>query len=159
MQSHTRYVGNQFGISGWQAFRASEVCAKGYGDCKGLTNYLKALLEIVGIPSYAVLIDAGDRNFRRPDPEFPSNTFNHVILCVPDQKDTIWVECTDPYLPAGYLGNFTQDRLGLLTAETGGQLVRTPAYGKTENKMIRKIRLTQQVNKDYEVALTALYTG
>src|SRR5690606_29128387 len=159
MQSHTRYVGNQYGLSGWQTFRASEVCAKGYGDCKGLTNYLKALLEVAGIHSYTVLIDAGDRHYRKPDPEFPTNTFNHVILCVPDKTDTIWVECTDPYLPAGYLGSFTQDRRGLLCTATGGSLVRTPAYGKAESKIIRKTRLTPLLNQNFEVSLSTLYTG
>lgn len=159
MQSHTRYVGNQFGISGWQSFRASEVCAKGYGDCKGLTNYLKALLQIAGIPAYPVLIDAGERNFRQPDPEFPTNSFNHVILCVPDGGDTIWVECTDPYLPAGYLGSFTQDRLGLLTSETGGRLLSTPVYGKPENKRLRKLRLAPRSEGAYSVELSSFSTG
>jgi len=38
---------------------ANEVDQVSYGDCKGLTNYTKALLDVVGVTSYYTHVEAG----------------------------------------------------------------------------------------------------
>lgn len=141
MQQSTRYISIQLGIGGWQPFDASFVAKKGYGDCKALSNYMYSLLKAAGIPSYYTLINAGDDSDDKYLLEaFPSLQFNHAILCVPLQKDTIWLECTDQIKSAGYMGGFTGNRKALLIDENGGTLVATPRYGIKENTQIRTIR-------------------
>lgn len=141
MQQSTRYVADEYGIAGWQTFEAKDVCRTGYGDCKGLVNYMKALLKAADIKAYTTLVFAGEEDYFKLDRDFPANNFNHVILCVPQATDTIWIECTSQDLPAGYLGNFTQDRDALITTENGGILTHTPAYNHTNNYAIRKATL------------------
>lgn len=139
MQKNTRYISIQLGIGGWQPFDAGYVATKGYGDCKALSNYMYSLLKEAGIPSYYTVIRAGE-NAHEIISNFPSQQFNHVIVCVPVEKDTVWLECTSETLPAGYLSDFTADRYGLLVDENGGKLVRTPKYGIQENLEIRNIK-------------------
>lgn len=151
MQKNTRYVADEYGISGWQTFDANSVCTKGYGDCKGLTNYLKAMLKEAGITAYPSLVNAGKDDYYRIDPKFPANTFNHVILCIPDSRDTIWVECTSQQLPAGYLGGFTQNRFVLLTTEQGGYLIKTPSYEKDKNYLNRQVKIVYDNKADAQL--------
>lgn len=139
MQKNTRYISIQLGIGGWQPFEASYVATKGYGDCKALTNYMYSLLKEAGIPSYYTLVRAG-RNAQYMTDDFPSQQFNHVILCAPVNKDTVWLECTSQTLPADYLSNFTSNRYALLVDQNGGKLVRTPKYGLKENLQVRTIK-------------------
>lgn len=139
LQQNTRYISIQLGIGGWQPFEAADVAKKGYGDCKALSNYMYSLLKEAGIKSYYALIKAGKwEHFLHED--LPSNQFNHAILCVPSQKDTIWLECTSQIVPAGYMGEFTGNRKALLLTEEGGVLVNTPRYGLAENRQVRKVR-------------------
>ncbi len=137
MQEKTRYVSVQIGIGGWQPIEAIEVEKKSYGDCKALSNYMKSLLDIAGIRSHYAIIRAGED---APEVlyDFPSNQFNHAILCVPRGQDTIWLECTSQQIPFNYLGSFTDDRYALIITENGGQLVRTPKYGDADNMQLRK---------------------
>ena len=51
VQDNTRYISVQVGIGGMQPITAKEVDLVKYGDCKGLTNYTKSLLDIVGVKS------------------------------------------------------------------------------------------------------------
>ena len=141
MQQKTRYVSIQIGIGGWQPFDANVVDKYSYGDCKALSNYTKALLTSIGIKSYYVLVNAsaGSHNI---DASFPSNQFNHAMVCVPLEKDTIWLECTNQRLPCGFNGDFTDDRDVLLINGADSRLIHTRAYPASENCISRHSSVT-----------------
>lgn len=146
-QRKNRYISIQIGIGGLQPMRAEEVDRLGYGDCKALTNYTKALLQAAGISSIYTEVHAG--SFKRSyTPDFVSLQGNHVILCVPltQQPDTIWLECTSKEAPTGFLGTFTDDRYVLLCTEKGGIITRTPRYEAQQNRQVRQGRLTLEAN-------------
>jgi len=158
MQKNTRYISVQLGIGGWQPFDASYVAAKGYGDCKALSNYMYSILKEVGILSFYTLVRAG-KNTEYISSDFPSQQFNHVILCVPLKKDTIWLECTDQTCAAGYLGNFTCNRYALLVNENGGDLVRTPKYSLADNVEFRKTEAILSDDASLNIRVKTNYQG
>ena len=137
LQKNFRYVSIQLGIGGLKPFSADFTDQKKYGDCKGLCNYMKAALKAVGIKSYLALINA-EYNSEPVDPTFPENGFNHVILCIPQPGDSVWLECTSNTAGFGVLGSFTENRNALLITEDGGVLVPTPASRPGENVLRAK---------------------
>ncbi len=157
MQRTTHYFYIGFGVGGNQPIPANEVAEKGYGDCKALSNYMKALLKAIGIESYYTLVKSGERKSILAD--FPSNQFDHVILCVPDNQDTIWLECTDPNSPFNYLGGFTSDRHVLAITPYGGQILKTPAYGSNVNRVYTISDIALQDNGDALVSMEIKRSG
>jgi len=139
LQQNSHYVGIQLGIGGWQTYDAAYVAKNKYGDCKALSNFMISLLKEAGIKGHAVVIKGGE-DYIDFVTDFTHDPFNHVICCVPLDKDTIWLECTDQFLPPGYLSEFTSNRYGLLIDDNGGSLVHTPAYLMADNKQIRIIK-------------------
>jgi len=133
MQKEFRYVSIQFGIGGFKPFPVSFAEEKKYGDCKGLTHYMKNMLNAVGIKSYAALINAGPNEYP-VDPGFASSIFNHVILCVPLKNDSVWLECTSKQTLPGVLGTFTENRNALLLTENGGVIAKTPRSNSALNQ-------------------------
>jgi len=145
LQKNTRYVSIQLGVGGWRPFEAAEVAKRGYGDCKGLSNYMYSLLKEAGVKSHYTLVKAGDDEDDILT-DFPSRQFNHVILCVPLQKDTVWLECTSQNAVLGFMGKWTGNRHALLITEEGGQLVSTKSYTSADNTQTRQI--TAKLNLD-----------
>ncbi|WP_198675431.1 transglutaminase-like domain-containing protein [Pleomorphovibrio marinus] len=130
LQKNYRYVSIQLGLGGWMPENANSVVQSKFGDCKGLTMLLKAMLQEAGIPSDYTLVRSGSE--AKPiDLDFPSNQFNHAILRVPLEEETIWIECTSTTLPAGFLGKSTMDRHVLVVTENGGVIDRTPSYSQS----------------------------
>ncbi|MEZ4817614.1 MAG: DUF3857 domain-containing protein [Flavobacteriaceae bacterium] len=127
MQNKTRYISVQIGIGGWQPFPAKEVDKLGYGDCKGLTNYTKALLKTQGIDSYYTIVDSGPSGLDI-DENFVALQGDHVILSVPFEDELVFLECTSQDLPFNFLGTHTDDRKVLMITPEGGVFKKTHTY-------------------------------
>ena len=167
LEKTTRYVAILLGIGGQQPAPAAEVSKSGFGDCKGLSNYMRAMLKEVGIPSNYVTISTNNRRLRN---DFASvGQMNHVILQVPLQNDTLWLECTNPQLPMGYVHEDIAGHDAIEINEKGGRLVRLPVYPDSTNLMHTSVdislndngavdmKLSQQtLNRQYEALITVL---
>jgi Domain of Unknown Function with PDB structure (DUF3857) len=158
LQKNTRYVSIQFGIGGFQPFPASDVCAKKYGDCKGLSNFTKAMLQVVGVRSHYTLVGAGS-DAAPLLPDLVGNYFNHAFLCVPLERDTVWLECTSQNNPAGYCGDFTGNRNVLILTEKGGEVVHTPRYSAKDNREMRLATIKIDADGNATTDVRTLYSG
>lgn len=159
MQKNTRYVSIQLGIGGYQPFSAQEVITTGYGDCKALTNYTYSLLKYAGVKSNYVVIRAGASE-EDVYTDFPNARFNHVILAVPFEKDTVWLECTSQIMPFNFLGDFTDNRHALLITDEGkGKIVKTPKYTAEQNTQVRTVNIALNETGDAVVQSETVFQG
>lgn len=137
LDKNTRYVSIQVGIGGWQPLKASMVERTGIGDCKALANFGHSLLKAAGVESYSTCISV-ERN-GMIDKSFTNDRFDHVILCIPNVKDTIWLDCTCPKYNLGYIPIHDGGRYVLPLKENGSLLSKTPKYGLKDNIQNRTI--------------------
>lgn len=158
LQSKVRYISVQVGIGGWKPMLAEDVDKLAYGDCKALTNYTKAMLDAIGVPSYYTVLHAGDSQ-KSMDPEFSTMEGNHVLLGVPDGEKIWWLECTSQSTPFGYNGSFSDDRDVLIITEDGGEIVRTKAYTSEDSKQVNNIEATVGVKGGLKAKVSTISTG
>jgi hypothetical protein len=158
LQKSTRYVSIQLGIGGLKPFPATFVDDKKYGDCKALTNYMHTLLKCVNIPSYYALVRAGS-NEEPANPKFTNDPFNHIILCIPFENDTTWLECTSTTSTFGKLGSFTENRNALLITDNGGILVNTPKSKAQDNTFESQARINLQSDGSAAVTVKIRLSG
>ncbi|WP_347217042.1 DUF3857 domain-containing protein [Chryseobacterium sp.] len=140
MQTKTRYIYVGLGIGGWLPMMPDEVHKKGYGDCKGLTNYMKTLLNEAGIPSYYCVINSGLSQVSF-DQDFPKMGGNHAILMIPTENGNIWLENTSQQTAFNHLGYSTTDRNVLSVKKNGIELINTPVYSAEQNKEKQKLKI------------------
>ena len=124
---------------GYRPRKASEVFAKGFGDCKDKANLLRAMLREVGITSFPVVAWSG--NERTVEPDWPSPCqFNHQILAIQvDNKlhlptvvptrqwgSLLFFDATDPETLVGDLPWYLQGSNVLVLAPGSDALIRLP---------------------------------
>ena len=128
LRETTRYVAIELGIGKLKPIAAAEVDRSGFGDCKALSNYLSAMLKAVGVPSIYYIINTHNKDLM---PGFTATgQMNHAMLAVPlpELKDTVFVECTNPKIPLGYRHEDVAGHEIVLIKPEGGELVRVGAY-------------------------------
>ena len=154
VQNKTRYISVQEGIGGWKPMKADDVDKLGYGDCKGLSNYTKALLDAVNVESYYSVIWAGDE-IRNVEKDIYSMQGNHVILNLPTENGDIWLECTSQTDPFGYQGTFTDDRDVLVITPEGGKIKHTGIYETKQNfkNTISNYKINEEGGLDAQITI------
>ncbi len=137
LQSTTRYVSIQLGIGGFQPMSAADVEKTGFGDCKALSNYMYSMLNAIGISSIYTAISVDRANLYT---DFASlGQMNHVILAVPMDTDTLWLECTTQDLPFNYPHTGIAGHQCLLIKNQGGELCRVKRLSDIDNLRTRSI--------------------
>jgi len=158
VQNDIRYVGIELGIGGYQPHAAAEVLNHEFGDCKDKATLLGAMLDQIGVRSYAVIVNA-----RRGavGASTPPNLymFNHVILAValpPDIENPrlqpvfahaslgklLFFDPTNEVAPFGTLSGELPGNYGLLVGPDGGELTKLPESSAGANGISRTAALT-----------------
>lgn len=126
LRKTTRYVSIQLGLGGLRPSPATDVMKTGFGDCKGLSNYMQAMLEAVGIKSEYLIVNTDEKRLL---PDYASlGQMNHAMLCVPMDRDSLWIECTNPTYPLGYRHDGIAGHEVVLITPEGGKKVTVKGY-------------------------------
>ena len=158
MQDHTRYINVSIGIGALKSFPASYVCVNKYGDCKALTTYMKAMLKEAGIKSYYVCATSAEFPAKF-NIDFPSHQFNHMILMVPLENDTIWLENTSNLIPMGYVHSSIQNRPALLIDKGNSKLVMIPPMSAADVAETKNIDFNINATGTASATLKNRYKG
>lgn len=140
LRQNTRYVSIQLGIGGLRPFPVEMVMKSGFGDCKALSVYMQALLAAADIHSEYLIVNTGRRSLLKD--YYSIGQMDHAMLCVPMQKDTLWIECTNPRLPLGYRHDNIAGHEVLLIGENGGQKVRVRPYPDSLRRSVESVEVT-----------------
>jgi len=152
IQENTRYILVGLDEGGLVPMPSQDVHDLKYGDCKALTFYTQALLNLYDIRSNYVINEANPSNQISFLPEYcDALQGNHIILQVPLEQDTLWMDCTSNDNPFNFLGTFTDDRKVLAVNAKGGTLVNTPKYGIDLYQDIVKADINVAVNGSISV--------
>jgi hypothetical protein len=157
LQDRTRYVNISIENGGLIPVEAQLVALNKYGDCKGLTNYMMALLRTVGIRSHYTDVYAGSPINYIVD-TLPAQQFNHVILAVPLRGDTLWLDCTSKG-PFNYAGTFIQNRTALLIDKEESKLVTIPPLALSDVQSSRTISIRCDSNTINRLELRCIFRG
>lgn len=151
LEATTRYVSIQLGIGGLQPALAASVYKTGFGDCKALVNYAASLLKVIGVSSVHAVISTDNERLMT---DFASaNQTNHVILQVPLANDTLWLECTAPALPLGYVHSSIAGHDALLLKPEGGELYRLPIFADSLNVQANHIQIVLDTSGEASISV------
>ncbi len=157
LQKKNRYVAVEMGLAGWQPQFADQVYKNRYGDCKDLSTYMISMLKFAGInsrPALALTRDDGIVN-----KEQPSNQFNHCIVFVPLEKDTVWLECTSTYDDLEDIPYTIEDIDALVVSDEKGELIHTPQKSFNQNSMISVFNGSIEITGDLKFDARIMTSG
>ncbi|MCB0761398.1 MAG: DUF3857 domain-containing protein [Flavobacteriales bacterium] len=128
------------------------------GDCKDMSTLYHTLAKKAGLTTHLVLVntrDNGEETMR-----IPSTQFNHCIVRVDMDGQSMYQELTDNNLPFGAMPNSLRNAQALVIPNAdddpvGKELISLPATELEKNSMIRKTIIEID---DEEFALHSTFT-
>lgn len=162
--SEVRYIAWEFGVHGFQPYRADTIFTRRFGDCKDKATLLCTMLDEVGIEAYPVLIHA-TRQRAREDLALPLiHHFNHCIAYLPGVGPDGWfLDGTAEHHRADELPLMDRGARVLVVRKDGGELLdirwNTPAemavterqHARVERSGAAELHLEQSPTGDYAV--------
>jgi len=97
VQYNIRYIAFEYGLDSWIPDNAQNVLRKKYGDCKGMSNLLKTMLQSEGFDARLVWIGTDGLSKK----EIPLPLFNHVICALFKDNRIIYLDPTVKYMVPG----------------------------------------------------------
>lgn len=131
VQSNIRYVAFEDGIAGFKPDDAQEVLRKKYGDCKGMSNLLKALLEAEGFDARLTWIGTNHIAYDYGTPSLAVD--NHMICTLFFGSKTYYLDPTVEYMPLGEYPQTIQGRQAMIQDKDKFILTKVPVFSPEQN--------------------------
>lgn len=114
VQDRIHYVAIEDGMNGLVPALADEVCRSRYGDCKGMSNLMHALMKAQGLD--ARLAWVGTRDLPYAYSELPTASVdNHMIVALRSGDTTLFLDGTAQNNAFGVPSGFTQGKETLVS--------------------------------------------
>ncbi len=112
VQENVRYLAFEDGIAAFKPEDAQEVLRKKYGDCKGMSNLLKALLEAEGFDARLAWLGTNHIAYGYENPSLSAD--NHMICALFFDEKIYYLDPTVKYMPVGEYPKSIQGRQTLV---------------------------------------------
>lgn len=158
VSKNIRYAAIELGEASFKPYSATEVFQNSYGDCKGKSALLIAMLKYIGITAYPALLITNNSGFILED--IPMINFNHMIVAVPDGDGYIFLDPTVEMAPFDRLPFFEQGvDAFIIKKDKKTEFVKIPVDSPDDNKVIRQCYLVFNRDSSAEVKENYTYTG
>ena len=152
--SQIRYIGLQFGESGYKPYSAKTTFENKYGVCKEKATLLIAMLREIGVKAEPVLINRGSATV---DLDIPSPAlFNHMIVYLPEKDMYL-----DPTSKGTMKGVLPGDQGKNVFLPESNKITKSPISDAVQNQSIsiQTVELKEDGSADivYQEKMTGLY--
>jgi len=157
IQQNTHYYAVSPGIYGWKPHPSTSVLKNRYGDCKDLATLLTGILKVYKIPAYPAILLV--RNYGVVEADFPMNRFNHMIVYVPLESETLWVDCTTNSNMLENIPDFDEGASALVVLDDTTIFRTIPESRPEANRSIFQADITIGVTGNARIAGSLTFIG
>ena len=132
VQNNIRYIAFEYGVQGFKPDEAQAVIRKKYGDCKGMSNLLKCLLQAEGFDARLVWINTTDagREWKLPIP-----SADHMICALHHDNEFHFLDPTVKFMPFGEIAYPIQGKMAMVEDGDHYLMLRTPLLPPSHNSI------------------------
>lgn len=158
VSKNIRYAAIELGEASFKPYPAALVLKNAYGDCKGKSALLIAMLKSIGIPAYPALLVTNNSGLILED--IPMINFNHMIVAVPDGEGYLFLDPTAEMIPFNRLPFFEQGcEAFIIKKDKKTEFVKMPVDSADDNKISRQCQLAFNRDSSVDVKENYTYTG
>ena len=144
VQDNVRYIAFEDGIMGFRPESCQKVYSNKYGDCKGMANLTKEMLNLAGYDARLTWLGTADIPY---DYDIPSLLVdNHMICTVILNGEKIFLDPTEKYAELYNYAFRIQDQQALIEDGEGFIIERIPSLEASFNK--ESSQHTLKINKE-----------
>jgi len=144
VQDNIRYIAFEDGLAGFKPDEAEKVFKNKYGDCKGVANLAKVMLEIAGIDARLTWIGTRGRVYGY---SIPSLMVDNHMICTAIDGDTMYhIDPTETYVSMSDYAHRIQGQEVLIQDGDTFMLRKVPILPSIKN--LEKVTITYTLDTD-----------
>ncbi|HEY5773584.1 MAG TPA: transglutaminase domain-containing protein, partial [Chitinophagaceae bacterium] len=157
VQHNIRYIAFEDGIAGFKPAKANDVLNKKYGDCKGMANLTRGLLQALGYDARLCWIGTNHIAYDYSTPSMAVD--NHMICALLFRGKKYFLDATETNIGFGEYAERIQGRQVLIEDGDKYILERVPHVTPEQNIQLEKIALTFDGTENLQGAVNISYKG
>lgn len=157
VQENIRYIAFEDGIAGFKPAKAIDVLNKKYGDCKGMANLTKGLLESLGFDARLCWIGTNHIAYDYSTPSMAVD--NHMICALIYKGKKYFLDATETNIALDEYAERIQGRQVLIENGDNYILERVPAVTPEQNLQVEKITLSFDGKENVKGNVSITYKG